>query len=62
MQFESGYGDSIKERLVNHLNLTVENQNEAAKQEKKSLLDEYDDDGNYVGNDSDNESETNDEN
>ena len=36
----------------------MENQNEAAKHEKKSLLDEYDDDGNYVGD----ESETYDEN
>ena len=44
--FESRYGDSIKEHLVDHLNNTMENQNEAAKHEKKSLLDEYDDDGN----------------
>ena len=52
--FESGYGDIIREDLVNHLNHTVENQNEDAKHEKKSLLDEYNDDGNYNGGVSDN--------
>ena len=65
--FESGVGDSIKEHLVDHLNHTKEYLNEAANNEKKSLLDEYDDDGNFIGDesnltDSDNESETEDEN
>ena len=61
--FESGYGDSIKAHLVDHLN----HSKEAAEHEKKSLLDEYDDDGNYIGDDqnlmdSDDASETDDEN
>ena len=65
--FESGVGDSIKEHLVDHLNHTKEYLNEAANNEKKSLLDEYDDDGNFIGDesnltDSDNESETEDYN
>ena len=65
--FESGYGDSIREHLVDHLNYSNENQNKEAEHEKKSLLDEYDDDGNYIGDDpnlmdSDDESETDDEN
>lgn len=65
--FESGIGDSVKEHLIDHLNHTKEYWNEAAKNDKKSLLDEYDNDGNYIGDDSnitdsDNESETEDDN
>ena len=61
--FESGHGESIKEHLVDHVNHT----NELARHKKKSLLDDYDDDGNYVGDDpnwmdSDDESETDNEN
>ena len=56
--FESGHEDSIKEHLVDHLNDTKEPENH----EKKSILDEYDDDGNYIEEDhnsnSDNDSET----
>ena len=65
--FESGYGDSIREHLVDHLNHSNENLIEAAEYEKKSFLDEYDDYGNYIGDDpnlmdSDDKSETDDEN
>ena len=45
--FESGYGDSINEHLVDNLNHT----NELSRHEKKSLLDDYNNDGNYVGDD-----------
>ena len=60
--FESGHEDSVKEHLINNLNHTKEPENH----EKKSLLDENDDDGNYIEKDlnsnSDNDSETDDDN
>ena len=60
--FESGHEDSVKEHLIDHLNHTKEPKNH----EKKSLLDEYDNDGNYIDKDlnsnSDNDSETDDDN
>ena len=60
--FESGHEDSIKEHLVDHLNDTKEPDNH----EKKSLLDEYDDDGSYIEEDhssnSDNDYETDNDN
>ena len=60
--FESGHEDSVKEHLINNLNHTKEPENH----EKKSLLDEYDDDGNYIEEDhnsnSDNDSETDNDN
>ena len=60
--FESGHEDSVKEHLINHLNHTKEPENH----EKKTLLDEYNDNGNYIEKDlnsnSDNDSETDDDN
>ena len=60
--FESGHEDSVKVHLIDHLNHTKEPENH----EKKSLLDEYDDDGNFIEEDnnsnSDNDSETEDDN
>ena len=56
--FKSGHEDSIKEHLIDHLNHTKEPENH----EKKSLLDEYDDDGDNIEEDHnlniDNDSET----
>ena len=51
--FESGYGDSIREYMIDHVKPTREN-NPADKSKEIaeptiSLLDEYDDDGNYTG-------------
>ena len=45
--FESGLGDSIREHLIDHVNHTTEGK--AFQPEYKSLLDEYDEDGNYIG-------------
>ena len=60
--FETGHEDSIKEHLIDHLNHTKEPENH----EKKSLLDEYDDDGSYIEEDhsvnSDNDYETDNDN
>ena len=52
--FESGHEDSIREHLIAHVNPQIEDQSGKilAKKdecEAKSLLDEYDDDGNYIG-------------
>ena len=52
--FESGHEDSIREHLIAHVNPQKENQFETIYAKKaecpaKSLLDEYDDDGNYIG-------------
>ena len=58
--FESGYGDSIREHLIEHVNPPLEEKptKETTTKEvnmvnpqTKSLLDEYDDDGNYIGDD-----------
>ena len=63
--FESGLGDSIREHLIGHVNHSrndeKENEEQTLSSEKKSLLDEYDEDGNYIGDDPtlmDRESET----
>ena len=61
--FESRYGESIKENVVDYLN----HSNELARHEKKSLHHDYNDDWNYVGDDpklmdSDDELETDNEN
>ena len=52
--FESGHEDSIREHLIAHINPQYEDNSVSlyAKQaecQTKSLLDEYDDDGNYIG-------------
>ena len=52
--FESGMGDSIREHLIDHVNSTLEEEPtgkdvKSVQSEAKSLLDEYDDDGNYIG-------------
>ena len=52
--FGSGYGDSVKEHLKDHVNQSKEDQNSYLEEEvmpKKRLIDEYDDDGNYIGDD-----------
>ena len=53
--FKSGLGDSIREHLINHVNYRTEEQVDSAKEVAqpayKHLLDEYDEDGNYIGND-----------
>ena len=67
--FESGNIDSVKEHLIDHVNQSEENLNTnlADKEKpKKRLIDEYDDDGNYIGDDprfkdSESESETEDD-
>ena len=63
--FESGLGDSIREHLIDHVNHSrndeKENKEQTLQSDKKSLLDEYDEDGNYIGDDPalmDSESET----
>ena len=43
--FESGLGDSIREHLIDHVKPQREGE-----PPYKTLLDEYDDDGNYIGN------------
>ena len=65
--FESGVGDSIKEHLIDHVNYSNLEDRRNKEEIAKNLLDEYDDDENYIGNDwalidSDSESESNDEN
>ena len=54
--FESGVGDSIKEHLIDHVNQSnyeeKQNKEENIQSIAKALLDEYDDDGNYNGDDS----------
>ena len=59
--FESGHEDSIKEHLIDHLNHQKEYPKESSEEKvyskTKSLLDEYDDDGNFIA-DSSSESET----
>ena len=54
--FESGVGDSIKEHMIDHLNHSKEvdkqSTEEAVMSEAKNLLDEYDDDGYFIGDDS----------
>ena len=52
--FESGHEDSIRVHLIAHVNPQYEYNSVSlyAKQaecQTKSLLDEYDDDGNYIG-------------
>ena len=51
--FESGVGDSIREHLVDHVNPPIEEEPTTIimnnGESPKSLLDEYDDDGNYIG-------------
>ena len=67
--FESGNIDSVKEHLIDHVNQSEENLNTnlADKEKpKKRLIDQYDDDGNYIGDDprfkdSESESETEDD-
>ena len=54
--FESGLGDSLKEHMIEHINLTKQRETdnsiaETSKPKYQLLLDEYDDDGNYIGND-----------
>ena len=63
--FESGLADSIREHLIDHVNHSrndeKENKEQAFQSDKKSLLDEYDEDGNYIEDDPalmDSESET----
>ena len=58
--FESGYGDSLKEDLIQHV--MPHYQSEKAKDKEittktrsQLLLEEFDSDGNYIGNDSDTE-------
>ena len=52
--FESGLGDSIREHMINHVNPQRHDESESAadvvKAPYQSLLDEYDEDGNYIGN------------
>ena len=66
--FESGSGDNVKEHRIDHINQSKEDQNIYLGEEempKKRLVDEYDDDGNYIGDDScfmDSESEIEDDN
>ena len=54
--FESGVGDSIKEHLIDHVNQSnyeeKPNKEENIQSQAKALLDEYDDDGNYIADDS----------
>ena len=53
--FESGLGDSIREHMIDHV-LPQRHDNrtnlpdEEVRPPYKCLLDEYDDDGNYIGN------------
>jgi hypothetical protein len=53
--FESGHEDSIREHMIVHVNCTKQNQIDKSKETEipryKSLLDEYDDSGNYIGDD-----------
>ena len=68
---QSGYEGSVKEQLIEHVNTTVAEEEKHrhrlnVQSEAKSLLDEYDDDGNYIGDDprfmdSESESETEDD-
>ena len=53
-RFESGVGDSIREHLIDHVNSSLEEEAQSklvenVQNEAKSLLDEYDDDCNYIG-------------
>ena len=52
--FESGHEDSIREHLIAHVNPQNEDNSVNIAERKvdfqaSSLLDEYDDDGNYIG-------------
>ena len=52
--FESGYGDSVKEQVIEHvkpLKATeiAKDPAEATKTRSELILEEYDDDGNYIG-------------
>ena len=53
--FESGYDGSIREHFMDHVNysLTVDTTDKSVevKQREHKLCDEYDDDGNYIGDD-----------
>ena len=59
--FESGHEGSLKEHAIDHLNHQKEYPKESSEEQvyskTKSLLDEYDDDGNFIA-DSSSESET----
>ena len=50
--FDSGHGDSIREHMIDHVKPTSENNPADISKEiaepTKSLIDEYDDDGNYI--------------
>ena len=52
--FESGLGDSIREHMIDHVNPQIHDESASAadvvKAPYQSLLDEYDEDGNYIGN------------
>ena len=52
--FESGVGDSIREHLLDHVNPPKKEEMTERIIDQvvspQSLLDEYDDDGNYIGN------------
>ena len=51
--FESGYGDNVKENLIDHVNQSKEDQNSYLEEEvmhKKRLIDEYDVTGTILGN------------
>ena len=59
---ESGYGDSLKEHSTQHVMPQKENEKEnypeiTKKTESELLLEEYDSDGSFIGNDSMNETE-----
>ena len=65
--FESGVGDIIKEHLIDHVNYSNLEDRGNKEEIAKNLLDDYEDDENYIGKDwalidSDSESESNDEN
>ena len=68
--FESGVGDSIKKHLIDHVNYSNDtdksSREEIVQSQAQTLLDEYNDDGNYMGDDSalidrDSEQESNNE-
>ena len=53
--FESGNEDSVREHLIDHINQSEENPNSYIADEEnlqRRLIDEYDNDGNYIGDDS----------
>ena len=58
--FESGYGDSLKKQLTQHivcLNKTEKQEDSETTTKTRShlFLEEFDSDGNYIGNDSETE-------